>query len=72
MLTPAASWRLASTRKLITGSFAVSSRQISNTNDTAEITANVVTNRDSNQSYRSPRSSIHCNEPTQSASSRMP
>ena len=48
--TPVASCRLLSTRKLITGSFAVSSRHTSPTNDRPEITASDVTNGDSNQS----------------------
>ena len=50
MLTPAASCRLLNTRKLITGSLAVSSRQSSSTNDVTEITHSAVTNRESNQS----------------------
>ncbi len=40
--------------------------------DTADVTASVVMNFDWNQSRRSPRSSIHCSDPTATASSRMP
>lgn len=54
------------------GSLMVSSLQMRRTVDTTETMASVVMNLDSNQSNRSPRSSIHCSEPTASASSAIP
>ena len=72
MATPAASCRLSSTRRLITGSRMLSSRQMSSTKDVTAVSPSIVTKRDSNQSNRSPRSSIHWSDPTHNASSKIP
>jgi len=45
---------------------------MSATPDTAAVTASELTNLESNQSYRSPRSSIHWSDPTVRVSSRIP
>ena len=54
------------------GSSIVSSRHTSSTADATLVIASPATKRDSNQSNRSPRSSIHCSEPTAIVSRTIP
>ena len=70
--TPTASWRLLRIRRSTTGWAVTSSCQTNAMSETALITAYVVTSRDSNQSSRSPRSSIVCSVPTPTASRTSP
>ena len=65
-------WGCLRRRRSTTGSFARSSCHTSRTAATPDNTARPVTSFESNQSSRSPRSSMSCTAPTAMTSSPMP
>ena len=70
--TPTASWRLLRIRRSTTGNLVRSSCHTNPINDVALTSASTVTCFDSNQSNRSPRSSIVCSAPIPAARSSRP